>query len=358
MKKGKGHNMFSKKKKEQEEILDTIDNDLTDEDLLSGDDSYELEDAEAAKPPKKKLPAWIIIPVIAVLGIVIFAASKLTTGSGSNQATSLQVAEVTTGDIKEVYNASGKIESENTKTYYSPVTAPVAICNAVVGNSVKAGDLLVSFDTTNLERDNQQAQLSLQSSLNASQATKAQNAKAIDAANAASAQAADQANRLADKVNDLAAQVDAAYAQYQANQAEADAAAPEQERLKKIVAEQQEIIDTNQAVIDEINTNYAGRRADLEAALAKPDDQRTADDTAVIKALRPIFEKYDDAAQAINDAQQIIDEKAPGINNDPVNDAGYAQLKAQYDAAPTQNGKQLTMRPTHRPQTPECPPQS
>ncbi|GAA0253147.1 hypothetical protein GCM10008922_11650 [Faecalicatena contorta] len=325
--------MFSKKKKEQEEILDTIDNDLTDEDLLSGDDSYELEDAEAAKPPKKKLPAWIIIPVIAVLGIVIFAASKLTTGSGSNQATSLQVAEVTTGDIKEVYNASGKIESENTKTYYSPVTAPVAICNAVVGNSVKAGDLLVSFDTTNLERDNQQAQLSLQSSLNASQATKAQNAKAIDAANAASAQAADQANRLADKVNDLAAQVDAAYAQYQANQAEADAAAPEQERLKKIVAEQQEIIDTNQAVIDEINTNYAGRRADLEAALAKPDDQRTADDTAVIKALRPIFEKYDDAAQAINDAQQIIDEKAPGINNDPVNDAGYAQLKAQYDAA-------------------------
>ena len=306
---------------------------MTDEDLLTGDDSYELEDAEAAKPPKKKLPAWIIIPVIAVLGIVIFAASKLTTGSGSNQATTLQVAEVTTGDIKEVYNASGKIESENTKTYYSPVTAPVAICNAVVGNSVKAGDLLVSFDTTNLERDNQQAQLSLQSSLNASQATKAQNAKAIDAANAASAQAADQANRLADKVNDLAAQVDAAYAQYQANQAEADAAAPEQERLKKIVAEQQEIINTNQAVIDEINTNYAGRRADLEAALAKPDDQRTADDTAVIKALQPIFKKYDDAAQAINDAQQIIDETAPGINNDPVNDAGYAQLKAQYDAA-------------------------
>lgn len=333
MKKGKGHNMFSKKKKEQEEILDTIDNDMTDDDLLSGDDSYELEDAEAAKPPKKKLPAWIIIPVIAVLGIVIFAASKLTTGNSNNQATSLQVAEVTTGDIKEVYNASGKIESENTKTYYSPVTAPVAICNAVVGNSVKAGDLLVSFDTTNLERDNQQAQLSLQSSLNASQATKAQNAKAIDAANAASAQAADQANQLADKVNDLAAQVDAAYAQFQANQAEADAAAPEQERLQKIVAEQQEIINTNQAVIDDINTNYAGRRADLEAALAKPEDQRTADDTAVIKALQPVFEKYDKAAEAIEKAQQEIDKAAPGINSNPVDDAGYAQLKAQYDAA-------------------------
>lgn len=48
--------MFSKKKKEQEEILDTIDNDLTDEDLLTGDDSYELEDAEAAKPLRRSFP--------------------------------------------------------------------------------------------------------------------------------------------------------------------------------------------------------------------------------------------------------------------------------------------------------------
>lgn len=325
--------MFSKKKKEQDEILDTIDTDLMDEDNLSGEDSYELEDAGAAKPPKKKLPAWVIIPVIAVLGIIIFAASKLSAGSSKTQAASLQVAEVTTGNIKEIYNASGKIESENTKTYYSPVTAPVAICNATVGNTVKAGDLLVSFDTTNLERDNQQAQLSLQSSLNASQATKAQNAKAIDAANAASAQAADQANRLADKVNDLAAQVDAAYAQYQANQQAADAAAPEQARLQKIVAEQNEIIKTNQAVIDEINTNYAGRRGDLDAAMAKPEDQRDANDTAVIKALQPVFEKYDKAAEAVEKAQQEIDKATPGINNTPVDDAGYAALKAQYDAA-------------------------
>lgn len=325
--------MFSKKKKEQDEILDTNDTDLMDEGSLSGEDSYELEEEGASKPPKKKLPAWVIIPVIVVLGVIIFAASKLSAGSSKTQATALQVAEVTTGNIKEVYNASGKIESENTKTYYSPVTAPVSICNAAVGNTVKAGDLLVSFDTTNLERDNQQAQLSLQSSLNASQATKAQNAKAIDAANAASAQAADQANKLADKVNDLAAQVDAAYAQYETNQQAADAAAPEQERLQKIVAEQQEIINTNQAVIDEINTNYAGRRGDLDAALAKPEDQRDANDTALIKALQPVFDKYDKAAEAMEKAQKEIDKAAPGINNDPVDDAGYAALKAQYDAA-------------------------
>ena len=70
--------------------------------------------------------------------------------------------------IKEVYNSSGTIESENTKTYYSPVTAPIANLNAKVGQIVQAGDLLVTFDTTNLERDNQQAQLNLQSAYNTS----------------------------------------------------------------------------------------------------------------------------------------------------------------------------------------------
>ena len=76
----------------------------------------------------------------------------------------------------------------------------------------------MTFDTTNLERDNQQAQLTLQSSLNSSIAARTQNAKAIDAANAASAQAAAQANALADEVNALVSQIDSAYAQYQANQ--------------------------------------------------------------------------------------------------------------------------------------------
>lgn len=157
--------MFSKKKKQQEEILDTIDTDA------AGDDqSFELEDETAQKPPKKKLPGWVIIPIVAVFAGIVVLASQLSKGGSKSQSTTLQVTAVSNGNIKEVYNASGKIESENTKTYYSPVTAPISKCNAVVGNPVKAGDVLISFDTTNLERDNQQAQLNLQSSLNSSKA--------------------------------------------------------------------------------------------------------------------------------------------------------------------------------------------
>lgn len=325
--------MFSKKKKEQDEILDTFDTEISGEDAFQDEDSYELEDKEASKPPRKKLPGWVIIPVIAVFAIIIVVASLLSKQGSGSQNTSLQVSEVATGDVREVYNASGKVESENTKTYYSPVTAPITKCNAVIGDAVKSGDLLIAFDTKNLERDNQQAQLTLQSSLNTSQASRAQNAKAIDAANAASSQAAEQANKLADKVNNLAAQVDQAYAQYQANLAAAEAAAPEQAQLKKVIEEQQNIINTNNSIIQEINDNYGNRRADLDAVLAKPESDRSKDDNAIIDSLKPVFDKYDAASKAIKEAQATIDETTKKINESPVDDAGYPALKAQYEAA-------------------------
>ena len=315
--------MFSKKKREQDKDLDTIITETLEEDAVHDEDSYELEDSGAANPPRKKLPGWVIIPVIAVLAVIIIAVSFLSKGNDSGKGTPLQVSKVTTGDVREIYNASGKIESENTKTYYSPVTAPIAKCNAVVGNAVKSGELLVSFDTTNLERDNQQAQLTLKSSLNGSLVAKAQNAKAIDAANAANTQAAEQANQLADKVNELAAQVDAAYAKYQENLAAAEAAAPDQAKLKAEIVAQQNIIQINDAVIQKITDSYGNNFPDLDAALAKPDEEKNNDDLAIIQ--------YHEAKTEIAKANEIINKITPQIKDGPVDDAGYNELNAQLE---------------------------
>ena len=315
--------MFSKKKREQDKDLDTIITETLEEDAVHDEDSYELEDSGAANPPRKKLPGWVIIPVIAVLAVIIIAVSFLSKGNDSGKGTPLQVSKVTTGDVREIYNASGKIESENTKTYYSPVTAPIAKCNAVVGNAVKSGELLVSFDTTNLERDNQQAQLTLKSSLNGSLVAKAQNAKAIDAANAANTQAAEQANQLADKVNELAAQVDAAYAKYQENLAAAEAAAPDQAKLKAEIVAQQNIIQINDAVIQKITDSYGNNFPDLDAALAKPDEEKNNDDLAIIQ--------YHEAKTEIAKANEIINKITPQIKDGPVDDASYNELNAQLE---------------------------
>ncbi|HJC91814.1 MAG TPA: RND transporter, partial [Candidatus Mediterraneibacter excrementigallinarum] len=116
--------MFSKKGKnkqnEEQDILNSTDTELMEEiDLLD-----EPQDEE--KKPKKKLPAWVIFPVLGVVVAGAFGISALTGGGKTaDTGTILEVTDVTRGTVQEVYNSSGTIESENTKTYYSPVTAPI-----------------------------------------------------------------------------------------------------------------------------------------------------------------------------------------------------------------------------------------
>lgn len=335
--------MFSKKgkKKQQEEqdILNSTDTELTEESALPDELMDELPDEpeDAGQKPKKKLPAWVIVPILGVVVAGGFGISALTgSGNTADTGTVLEVTEVTRGTVQEVYNSSGTIESENTKTYYSPVTAPIKDFNAVVGQTVKSGDLLVTFDTTNLERDNKQAQLTLQSSLKASEATRAQNAKAVEAANAASAQAADQANALADEVNALAEQVDAAYAQYQANITEHDSKiaenAPAVEELQNQINEYTQTIAAADEVISSYENGYAGRQVEIIDAqnavnngTATPVQQQIVNDT----------NNYNTAISDKQTAQASLDKANSDLASlqvPDVDDAGYTELKAQYDA--------------------------
>lgn len=92
---------------------------------------------------------------------------------------------------------SGTVDSEKKKVFYSPVNAPVSQLHAKVGQSVKAGDTLVTFDTSDLEKNNEKAQLDLQSAVNTNQSTREQaDRSASEAAKAAAdAQAASDAAR-------------------------------------------------------------------------------------------------------------------------------------------------------------------
>ena len=304
---------FRKKKKQHDEeeleIMDLMeDMDLSEPDGLS------------EKPPKKKLPGWVIVPIIAGVAVAGIGISALI-GGGDNPsaAQNLSVVEVKKESIKEVYNSSGTIESENTKTYYSPVTAPIANLNAKVGQIVQAGDLLVTFDTTNLERDNQQAQLNLQSAYNTSQAARDKNAQAIDAANAANAELANQANALADQVNALKAQMDAAKATYDANAA-ANASSETQIRIAEL---QGQIADLNTQI-----QNYQNTIQTL--SVATPEDKRTDAQKKLISDI----DTYNAAVAELPNAQASLaaaESELTALNT--VDDAGYTALAAQYESA-------------------------
>ena len=291
-------------------------------------------DSRTAVTNKKKVPAWVIIPILAVIILLawilsVFAGGKIEDSAG----TPLNVVKAERGTVKEVYNSTGTIESENTRTYYSPVTAPIKECRAVAGQTVKAGDLLVTFDTTNLERDNQQAQLTLQSSLNSSIVARTQNAKAIDAANAASAQAAAQANALADEVNALVSQVDSAYAQYQANQQaaaqQAAQNAPKVQELQSQITAYNESIASADAVISSYERGYTGRQVEINEALAAENPDPVQEQ--IIKDT----EEYNAALKSKSDTEALLaqaQESLDALGVPPADDAGYSDLLAQYEA--------------------------
>ena len=265
-------------------------------------------------------------------GISLLAGGQKESGTG----TVLNVAKAQKGTVKETYNSNGTIESENTKTYYSPVTAPIKECKAVVGQPVKSGDLLITFDTTNLERDNEQAQLTLQSSLNTSRATRAQNARAIDAANAASAQAAEQANALADEANALAEQVDAAYAQYQSNQQTAaqqtEQNAPRIQEIQTQIQGYEGTIAAADETIGAYERGYAGRQVEINEALENVKNG-TAD--AAQQQIVTDTENYEQALETKKETQVLLDEansSLAALEVPAADDAGYAELQAQYEA--------------------------
>lgn len=323
------------KRKKKHNLTDdpSFDLDFLDEEISSSDEQSNPAKKMGSPNPKKKLPTWVIFPILGVLllgtfGLYLLFGKK---DPSSNMKT-LSVVEVKRGNIREVYNSSGTIESENTKTYYSPVTAPITNLNAKVGKAVKKGDLLVTFDTANLERDNQQAQLQLQSSYNNSLAAREQNARAIDAANAASANLENQANILADQANALKEKADAAKAEYDAQAARLST--PEtQARVTELQTEIQEVntqIQNTQNLIDTLSVIYEGSGEVYSEAIAASEEERT-------DAQKQLIQDIDSYHTAVADLP-MLQEKLSAAENElasltKVADTGYEALYAQYEAA-------------------------
>ncbi|MCI8559663.1 MAG: efflux RND transporter periplasmic adaptor subunit [Dorea sp.] len=138
------------------------------------DAAYEDEHTRR-RTPKKKLPGWVIIPIIGGIVLICFGISKVT--GGNDKGTQLNVVEAHRESIKEIYNTSGTVVSEKSKTFYSPVNAPVKKNKAEVGKAVKKGDKLITFDTTNLDRENQTSRLNTLSAKYTNQDAKEQSGR-------------------------------------------------------------------------------------------------------------------------------------------------------------------------------------
>lgn len=110
----------------------------------------------------KKMIMLITIGVI-VLAIGLIALVGSMNSKGKDAAPSVEVVSVGTGNVTQEVDATGNVESEQKKTFYSPVNGTIQTMTAEAGDSVDAGKSIIGFNLEDLEAENQEAQLTAKS---------------------------------------------------------------------------------------------------------------------------------------------------------------------------------------------------
>lgn len=121
----------------------------------------EIKKETSGKPEKKKFKLrkkYVIIGAIAL--IAIFFISR-TVFANQNQAVTVQTVAIAKSDIEDILSISGTVESAETRTYYSEVAAPVDTVNVKVGDKVKSGDVIYTYDADSLDLAEKNAELAI-----------------------------------------------------------------------------------------------------------------------------------------------------------------------------------------------------
>ena len=117
------------------------------------------EETESFAPKKKKgYVKFIVLGVIALaIGAYIF-----TTIKAKNAPMPVTTQAVGKGDVEVIVSISGNVASDETKSYYASVQAPIETLELSKGDRVKKGDILFQYDEADLEKTKKQAELNLQ----------------------------------------------------------------------------------------------------------------------------------------------------------------------------------------------------
>ena len=261
----------------------------------------------------------IMIGVTAVVIVCIGVIAVFGKGSGTEE-TSASVEAVTAevGDVTQEVDASGTVESNETKTYFSPVNAKIDKMDFEVGDSVKKGTQLITYNLEDLEKEDQKAELNQKSGELDYENTVKKSNKAVDKQAAAAA-----------SVDELQAMVDSQEAyvydlKEQLSQAQLDAQNDAQAQVEQAQEEAQEAAqqakEEYEAQMEEYSENVAAAKEALTKAEAKVQEclkakreaerayKKDPDNSALSSALDEATYDYEDAVSAKTDAQSNLQE--------------------------------------------------
>lgn len=220
---------------------------------------------------KKKVKPWVIFLIvfsIAIVALIIVAVVKLSSAM-TGMGMPVEVSEALKGDIAQTVETSGTIASEETKVYFADVTAKVDQISVTQGQTVKKGDVLLSYDVTDLEKMLEQSELET-------------------------------------KISTLGA--DAAIVGVNAAQKKASEAATNYEDAKKYVAHYTECVGQASAKLNEAS-ELSTKQATLAAEIEKLGKavQADAKDKASAKALKKAKKEYEEVTKKLKgyDVKQL-----------------------------------------------------
>lgn len=270
---------------------------------------------------KKKSKKKIIIGAAAVL---VVAGGVTVAGQRNSKETQIPQVPVVTaemGDVEEIVDATGTVGSEEEKTYYSPVNAELKTVSFSQGDVIKKGTKLIEFNTEDLEKDNQKAELNLKSTKYDTKDTRNKSDKAEKKQKDAKKNVQELEKKIKDKkayVASLKSQISAATAAAQRGaaaqasaQAAAQAQAQQQEAQAKAQAEakkQQEIQRKYQAALNTYKTEtlpqYQQKLSELNSQYNQAQSTYNQADTAYQMAFATWqADPSDENIQALNAAE-------------------------------------------------------
>lgn len=270
---------------------------------------------------KKKSKKKIIIGAAAVL---VVAGGVTVAGQRNSKDTQIPQVPVVTaemGDVEEIVDATGTVGSEEEKTYYSPVNAELKTVSFSQGDVIKKGTKLIEFNTEDLEKDNQKAELNLKSTKYDTKDTRNKSDKAEKKQKDAKKNVQELEKKIKDKkayVASLKSQISAATAAAQREaaaqasaQAAAQAQAQQQEAQAKAQAEakkQQEIQRKYQAALNTYKTEtlpqYQQKLSELNSQYNQAQSTYNQADTAYQMAFATWqADPSDENIQALNAAE-------------------------------------------------------
>lgn len=112
------------------------------------------------KEKKKKVRRRAIAGVLIALVAAFFVRNSL---AAKNAAPMVTTVAASVEDVEQILSTGGTVKSNETRTYFAPISIEVGEVKVATGDTVKAGDVLLTFNEKALQEAKQEAEYKLAS---------------------------------------------------------------------------------------------------------------------------------------------------------------------------------------------------